>query len=134
MKLCLIVDKGEKTLSFDIEGDAVSIGRSNRNDIQVNDRYVSHRHLIVWKKENEIFLKNLGNRNGTRVNGFRISSGAIVEVKRGDTIEIGKSILYIWEGNLGDMFAFLESLDFYKPGAIDTSTALLEDTNSFLVR
>ena len=128
MKLYLIVDKGEKTLSFDIEGDAVSIGRSNRNDIQVHDRYVSHRHLIVWKKENEFFLKNLGNRNGTRVNGFNIPSRATVEVRRGDTIEIGLSILCIGEGSSGDMFAFLESFDTNKQGANDTSTAVLEDT------
>lgn len=134
MKLCLIVNKGEKALSFDIKRDVVSIGRSNKNDIQVHDRYVSHRHLMIWKRGNRFFLNNLGNRNGTSVNGFRIPSGATVEAKRGDKIEIGKSILYIWEGNIGDMYAFLESLDFYKPGAIDTSTAVLEDTISLFVR
>ena len=134
MKLCLIVNKGEKALSFDIEHDAISIGRSDKNDIQVHDRYVSHRHLIVWKRENRLFLNNLGNRNGTRVNGCQIPSGAIIEAKRGDTIEIGKSRLYIWDGSLGDMFAFLESLDFYRPGATDTSTAVLDDTFSLLVR
>jgi pSer/pThr/pTyr-binding forkhead associated (FHA) protein len=134
MKLCLIVNKGEKSLSFDIEHDAVSIGRSDRNDIQVHDRYVSNRHLIVWKREDRLFLNNLGNRNGTRVNGDQIPSGAVIEAKRGDTIEIGKSKLYIWDGSLGDMFAFIESLDFYRPGATDTSTAVLDDTFSLLVR
>jgi pSer/pThr/pTyr-binding forkhead associated (FHA) protein len=128
MKLCLIVNKGEKALSFDIKRDVISIGRSDNNDIQVRDRYVSHRHLILWKKESKFFLKNLGNRNGTRVNGLRIRSRATVEVKRGDTIEIGLSILCIGEGSTGDMFAFLESLDLYNEGTNDTSTAVLEDT------
>ena len=128
MKLCLIENKGEKAWSFDIKGEAISIGRSSDNHIQVHDRYVSHRHLILWKKENRFFLKNLGNRNGTAVNGFQIPSSATVEVKRGDTIEIGFSILCIGEGSSGDMFAFLESLDAYKQGANDTSTAVLEDT------
>ena len=134
MKLCLIVNKGEKALSFDIQRDAISIGRSSENDIQVHDRYVSQHHLIVWKRDNRFFLRNLGNRNGTTVKGFRIPSGATVEVKRGDTIEIGKSKLYIWEGSLGDMFAFLESLDFYRPSTTDTSTVIMEDTISLLVR
>ncbi|MBN1833752.1 MAG: FHA domain-containing protein [Deltaproteobacteria bacterium] len=128
MKLCLIENRGEKAWSFDIIGEAITIGRSNENDIRVHDRYVSHRHLILWKRENEFFLKNLGNKNGTRVNGFSIPSGATVEVRRGDTIEIGLSILCIGEGTSGDMFAFLESLDAHKQGENDTSTAVLEDT------
>ncbi len=128
MKLCLIENRGEKAWSFDIIGEAITIGRSNENDIRVHDRYVSNRHLILWKKENEFLLKNLGNRNGTRVNGFSIPSRATVEVRRGDTIEIGLSILCIGEGSSGDMFAFLESFDACKQGANDTSTAVLEDT------
>jgi pSer/pThr/pTyr-binding forkhead associated (FHA) protein len=128
MKLCLIENRGEKAWSFDIVGEGISIGRASENDIQVRDRYVSHRHLILWKKESKFFLKNLGNRNGTRVNGLRIRSGATVEVKRGDSIEIGLSILCIGEGSTGDMFAFLESLDLYNEGTNDTSTAVLEDT------
>ena len=128
MKLCLIENKGEKAWSFDVIGEAISIGRSSDNDIQVRDRYVSHRHLILWRRENKYFLKNLGNKNGTTVNGFKIPPSTTVEVKRGDTIEIGLSILCIGEGTSGDMFAFLESLDFNNQEACDTSTALLEDT------
>lgn len=128
MKLCLIENRGEKAWSFDIKGEAISIGRTSENHIQVHDRYVSQRHLILWKRESKFFLKNLGNRNGTTVNGFRIPSGVTVEVRKGDTIEIGMSILVIGEGTSGDMFAFLESLDFYNEGACDTSTEVLEDT------
>ena len=128
MKLCLIENKGEKAWSFDIIGDAITIGRSSENDIQVCDRYVSHRHLILWKREDKFYLKNLGNRNGTSVNGFKIPSGATVEVKKGDTIEIGMSILCLGEGSSGDMFAFLKSLDFNNQEGWDTSTEVLEDT------
>ena len=128
MKSYLIANNGGKVSSYDIKGDAVFIGRSNENDIQVQDRYVSRRHLMVWKIENRFFIKDLGNRNGTKVNGFKIPSGITVEVKRGDTIEIGLSILCIGEGSSGDMFAFLESLDLYNQEGDDTSTVDLEDT------
>jgi len=128
MKLCLIVNKGEKAMSFDIKGDAVSIGRSDENDIQIHDKYVSRHHLIVWKKGRRFFLKNLGNRNGTKVDGNRVPSGATVEVKRGDAIAVGLSVFCIGEGSTGDMFAFLQSYDFCGEGSANTSTVLLEDT------
>ena len=128
MKLCLIMNKGEKALSFDIKGDAVSIGRSNENDIQIHDKYVSRNHLMIWKKGSRLFLKNLGNKNGTIVDGNRVPSGATVEVKKGDAITIGVSVFCIGEGSSGDMFAFLESLDFCKEGSSNTCTVRLEDT------
>ena len=128
MKLYLIAKNREKVWSYDIKGETVSIGRSNENDIQVQDRSVSRRQLMLWKKENRFFLKNLGNKNDTTVNGLRIHPCATVQVKSGDTIEIGMSVLYIGEMSSQDMYAFLESLDSYQQGSGDTATVLLEDT------
>jgi len=128
MKLYLIAKNREKVWSYDIKGEIVSIGRSNENDIQVQDRYISRRQLLVWKKENRFFLKNLGKKNDTTVNGLRIPASATVQVKRGDTIEIGMSVLFIGEMSSQDMYAFLESLDSYQQGSGDTATVLLEDT------
>ena len=128
MKLYLIAKNREKVWSYDINGETVSIGRSDENDIQVQDRYVSRRQLMLWKKENRFFLKNLGNKNDTKVNGLRIPSRATVQVKRGDAIDIGMSVLYIGEMSSQDMYAFLESLDSYQEGSGDTTTVVLEDT------
>jgi pSer/pThr/pTyr-binding forkhead associated (FHA) protein len=128
MKLYLIAKNREKVWSYNIQGEIVSIGRSHENDIQVQDRYVSRRQLILWKKEDRFFFKNLGKKNGTRVNGLRISPRAIVQVNRGDAIDIGKSVLIIGEMSSQDMYAFLESLDSYQEGSGDTATVLLEDT------
>ena len=128
MKLCLIMNKGEKALCFDIKGDAISIGRSDDNDIQIHDKYVSRHHLMVWKKGRRLFLKNLGNKNGTKVDGNQVPSGATVEVKKGDAIAIGLSVFCIGEGSSGDMFAFLQSYDFCEESSVNTSTVLLEDT------
>ena len=128
MKLYLIAKNREKVWSYDIKGETVSIGRSNENDIQVQDRSVSRRQLMLWKKENRFFLKNLGNNNDTTVNDLRIPHRATVQVKSGDAIEIGMSVLYIGEMSSQDMYAFLESLDSYQQGSGDTATVLLEDT------
>ena len=128
MKLYLIAKNRKKVWSYDIKGETVSIGRSNENDIQVQDRYVSRRQLLLWKNENRFFLKNLGKKNDTKVNGLRIPANATVQVKRGDAIDIGKSVLCIGERSSQDMYAFLESLDSYQQGSGDTATVFLEDT------
>jgi len=126
MKLCLIVNKGEEALIFEIDDEAVSIGRSNENDIQIQDQYVSRKHLILWQRRNRFLLKNLTNRNGTKVDRHRILRGGIVEVKEGVAIEIGKSVFCIGEGSPEDMFAFLESLDLSKKSGSDATTAFLD--------
>jgi len=130
MKLCLIVNKGEEALSFDIEGEAISIGRSKENDIHIQDKYVSRKHLVLWKKGNRVFLKNLANRNGAKVAGHRVPSGATVEVKQGDAVKIGMSVFCFGQGNTGDMFAFLNSLYFSKERAGGETTTLFESTLS----
>ena len=105
----------------------LSSASSRRNGLSPPVSYLVFCHLIIWKRENRFILKDLGNRNGTRVNGCRIHYGDTVEVRRGDTIEIGQSVLCIGERISEDMFAFLESLDFYNQGACDKGTVVLED-------
>ena len=128
MRLCLIMNKGENALSFDIDGAAISVGRSSANDIQIHDKHVSRNHLMVWKKGNRYLLKDLGSGNGTFVNGHPVPYGATVEVKEGWAIVIGMSVFCLGEGSSGDMFAFLESIGSCKQGGRDTSTVILKDT------
>lgn len=128
MKLYLIAKNREKVWSYDIKGETISIGRSDESDIQVQDKYVSRRQLMLWKKEDGFFLKTLGNRNDTTVNGFRIPPSTTVQVKSGDAIEIGMSVLYIGDMSSQNIYAFLESLDSYQQGSSDTTTVVLEDT------
>ena len=73
------MDKGEKALSSDIKGDAISVGRFSANDIQIHDKHVSRNHLVVWKKGNRLLLKDLGSGNGTFVSGHPVFYGATVE-------------------------------------------------------
>ncbi|MBN1551554.1 FHA domain-containing protein [bacterium] len=63
-----------------------TIGREKYNDIVLNDLMVSRQHaLLCW--ENDVFvLKDLNSRNGTFLNGKKISS---VALKDGDIIKIG---------------------------------------------
>ena len=123
MKVCIVMNKGEKTLSFDIEGAAISIGRSSDNDIQIRDDYVSRNHVVLWQSRKKYLLKDLGSGNGTFVNGHRIPLGATVEVKSGHAIVVGMSMICLGAKESGSVYAFLESVGPCNQGGTDTSTA-----------
>ena len=129
MRLCLIMNKGENALSFDIDGAAISVGRSSANDIQIHDKHVSRNHLMVWKKGNRYLLKDLGSGNGTFVNGHPVPYGATVEVKEGCAIVIGMSVFCLGEGSSGDLFALLDLIDPSKQRGRDTTTVIVEDSD-----
>jgi pSer/pThr/pTyr-binding forkhead associated (FHA) protein len=129
MILCVVMKKGEHAFSFEIEGDAISVGRSSANDIQIDDRHVSRNHLMIWKQGNRYLLKDLGSGNGTFVNGHQVPYGSTVEVKEGYAIVIGMSVLCLGEGSTGDMFAFLDSIGSCQQGGRDTTTVIVDDSD-----
>ena len=129
MRICIVMNKGDKTLSFDIEGAAISIGRSSDNDIQIRDDYVSRNHLVLWQNKQKYFLKDLGSGNGTFVNGHRIPLGVTVEVKSGYSIVIGMSMICLGAKESGGVYAFLESVGPCNQGGTITSTVLMEDND-----
>ena len=72
-----------------------SLGRSSQNGIPLQDPSTSRQHAeIEWDKtKNNFVIRDLNSVNGTYVNRKRISS--VVELKSGDSIRIGRAILYL---------------------------------------
>jgi hypothetical protein len=73
--------------------DVVVMGRSDETDVVIDDPYASEFHLRLVSQENGLMLHDLGSTNGTYVNGRRVS--APTEIKRGDTIQVGKTVMEI---------------------------------------
>ena len=73
--------------------DVVVLGRSDETDVVLDDPYASDFHLRLVSQENGMMLHDLGSTNGTYVNGRRVS--APTELKRGDTIQVGKTVMEI---------------------------------------
>jgi hypothetical protein len=73
--------------------DVVVLGRSDETDVVLDDPYASEFHLRLVSQENGMMLHDLGSTNGTYVNGRRVS--APTELKRGDTIQVGKTVMEI---------------------------------------
>ena len=65
----------------------VRIGRSDDNDLVLNDSTVSKHHARVTRDNGAYYLEDLGSTNGTRVNGRRIRR---CRLRGGESIHFGK--------------------------------------------
>lgn len=85
----MVVDDKEQLLSqaiFTIT-DSLAIGRSQYNNITINDSFVSHEHACVSRSKDSYLLADLNSTNGTLVNGQQIKEETVL--KDGDLIQIG---------------------------------------------
>jgi sigma-B regulation protein RsbU (phosphoserine phosphatase) len=78
--------------SVELNGDIVSIGRGPDNDVSLADPNCSSRHAVIERGEQGFVLRDLESKNGTHVNGRRITCP--VTLARGDEIKIGSTILF----------------------------------------
>ncbi len=79
--------KGSKSVDYDLLGDKITLGRKAKNNIALNDRFVSSFHAELNKLEDGNYeIVDLGSHNGTYINGERVEKGV---VKSGDKLKIG---------------------------------------------
>jgi transcriptional regulator with GAF, ATPase, and Fis domain len=70
-------------------GPRVSIGRSQENEIRLDDAGVSERHCAIDTADGRYLLRDLQSRGGTFVNGIPVKER---EIANGDEIAIGNSV------------------------------------------
>lgn len=82
---------------FDVEpgDDSVVIGRSSDAGIAVPDRSMSRRHARLFRQGNEWLVEDLGSRNGTLLNGRRISDPTPVGI--GTSLTVGSTTISVVE-------------------------------------
>ncbi len=78
-----------KTDRIDLRGEALRIGRAPDNELVLPDQQVSRYHARVFWHEGQYYVEDLGSRNGTRVNGERLTPGEPQALNPGDVIQIG---------------------------------------------
>jgi two-component system nitrogen regulation response regulator GlnG len=90
--LKLVVVAGPDTgLEHPFDG-AVEIGSETGADLQLNDRSVSRRHVLMTPALGVVSVKDLGSRNGTFLQGARIEKA---DVPIGAVLQIGETQLSI---------------------------------------
>jgi len=109
-----VVSGSDETRAFDLKDDTISIGRAPDNDIQIKDRFVSRKHLKIFRKESKYFIEDLESKNGTFINGKQIPSGVEFEIEEGLTIAIGMSVICLDKESSEDVMSFLESIRLSK--------------------
>lgn len=70
--------------------NSVNIGRDAEwADVPIDMIFVSRKHATVYKNNNNWYVKDLNSKNGTFVNGVKIASGCIADLKNGCEISFG---------------------------------------------
>ncbi|MEO7094132.1 MAG: FHA domain-containing protein, partial [Polyangiales bacterium] len=81
--------------TFELTG-VVSIGRDPRGTIALQDPGVSHVHAQITAHGNALFLRDLGSRNGTWVNGAQVTVPHLL--REGDKVTVGTTELVFHAG------------------------------------
>lgn len=81
--------------SFDhpLRGDSLVVGRAMDADLTLSDPFLSRRHSRFFRTGAELFVEDLGSRNGTIVNGAAIQQATAV--RPGDTVKISNTLIQV---------------------------------------
>jgi pSer/pThr/pTyr-binding forkhead associated (FHA) protein len=74
------------------------IGRGERIPIFHDDPSISREHAAVVIRKAGLRIRDLGSKNGVLVNGERIARYSEVELKPGDSLRVGATMLVLREG------------------------------------
>ncbi len=87
---------------FRLSKEELSIGRSSRCDIRVDQESVSRKHATLAREGPAVVLRDLDSTNGTLVNDERIAARPL---QNGDLIKIGRTIFkFIVGGNIEQLY------------------------------
>ena len=89
----LEVDNGKEVRTEEITTDNYIIGRSGNLKNYISSTSVSRQHIEIVKNNDQYFVKDLKSKNGTKLNGVRLSEGEEKELNIGDVIEIPDLVL-----------------------------------------
>jgi pSer/pThr/pTyr-binding forkhead associated (FHA) protein len=84
-----------KGKSVIITEDEYSLGRDTGNSLRLGDKLVSKRHCKLVLSSEGLFIFDLGSRNGTFVNGFRLQPHSRSPVQPNSEIEVGRSVFTV---------------------------------------
>ncbi|MGH9663664.1 MAG: FHA domain-containing protein, partial [Bryobacteraceae bacterium] len=77
-----------KSRAVPLEGDRLGVGRSGANDLSYpDDSGLSRQHMVFERREGGWVAEDLGSKNGTLVNGVRLTEPHVLQP--GDRITAG---------------------------------------------
>lgn len=89
-KLVGVLPTGDK-IEYTINNRETEIGKAPHNHILLTDPTVSNTHAVILNRDGGYSIVDLGSRNGTFVNGERLTTHART-LKHGDSIQMGQTV------------------------------------------
>lgn len=89
-KAVVVEGDSHKGVTFDLRDELV-IGRGPKCQVVLDDSYVSQMHARLFAKGDAYMVEDLGSTNGTYLNRRKVT--APTELRRGDQVKIGKTVL-----------------------------------------
>jgi len=95
-RVYLVVTVGDEPAKvIDVpDGATVSVGRTSENTIALDDSRVSRRHATIARTGADLDVRDLGSRNGTKLNGGTLR-GESHRAKGGDVVRVGPAEIVI---------------------------------------
>jgi len=81
-----------------LDNPSITLGRSNKCDIQIDQESVSRAHSKIVNAGRAVRIRDLGSTNGTYVNDELVEERTLAD---GDLVKIGRTIFkFLSEGNI----------------------------------
>ncbi len=106
MSISIVCTFNGKSRPLEIQSDSIVIGRNSTNnqpDLDLGaDKSISRKHARIWREDGKFWVEDLGSTLGTYVNGLRRPR---LQIKFGDQIKVGQTVLEIMPSSLTDLGA-----------------------------
>ena len=101
----------DKDQVLEFEKEAITLGRSDENEIKLIDRNVSRKHLKIIKEQENYFIEDLESKNGTFIDGRQIVPNARIQISEITPILIGMSVLCLGKACMEHVKPYLDMVD-----------------------
>lgn len=68
-------------------GERLTLGRGEKNDLVIPDPFSSQEHAVIFSRNGQYWVQDLGSRNGTYLNEVRIERPTVLA--DGDCLRVG---------------------------------------------
>jgi pSer/pThr/pTyr-binding forkhead associated (FHA) protein len=89
-----IGENGSRAEQWEVDEKPVMVGRNGYAQVSIGDEGVSRRHFIISREGEDYVIKDLNSRNGTWVEGRRVSAE---KLRHNDCIQAGRTLFLFAE-------------------------------------